>query len=81
VLSIMRTLKSQEFARVRVGVLPVSPSGKVRKPKGPTAVHDYILRTLTKRDLVPIEEAVSRAGEAVRTVLEHGRERAMQDYN
>ena len=32
--SIIKALKSQEFVRIRVGISPVTPSGKIKKPKG-----------------------------------------------
>ena len=35
--SVIKKVKSQEFIRIRVGVCPVTPTGKTRKPKGEEA--------------------------------------------
>src|ERR1700733_6443483 len=32
--SIIKNIKTEKFARIRVGISPVTPSGKIKKPKG-----------------------------------------------
>lgn len=81
VLSIERSLKTRAFVRVRVGVIPTTPLGKLKKPKGADAVHDFILKQITKKDRERIMQVVVRAATAVWTVVEHGREVAMQEFN
>ncbi len=46
--SIIKKIKSQEFIRIRVGVCPVTPSGKTKKPKGEEAVLKFLLGYLKK---------------------------------
>ncbi|MBP6884549.1 MAG: aminoacyl-tRNA hydrolase, partial [Candidatus Pacebacteria bacterium] len=41
---IIRALKSEAFIRVRVGVSPHTPSGKIKKPSGEKAVLDFLLK-------------------------------------
>jgi PTH1 family peptidyl-tRNA hydrolase len=79
--SIVRTLKTRAFARVRVGVVPTTPSGKLRKPKGEQGVHALILAPVSKKDSAVLEEVVQRAADAVRVCVTEGRDAAMRLYN
>lgn len=81
VRSLERALKSRAFTRVRVGVLPRTPSGKPRKPKGVEAVSDFILKAMTKRELEVMQAEVMRATDAVLAVVHTGRDAAMRVYN
>ncbi len=81
VLSIERALKSRAFVRVRIGVLPTTPVGKLKKPKGEGAVHDFILKQLSKKEQDALVLALTRAKDATRAILEEGREFAMCEYN
>jgi PTH1 family peptidyl-tRNA hydrolase len=81
VLSIERSIKTRAFMRVRVGVVPTTPTGKPKKPKGEQAVYDFILKQISKKDRERIDEVVARASKAVVTILEKGKEAAMQEFN
>jgi len=81
VSSIQRAIKTKEYTRVRVGVIPMTPTGKLRKPKGEKKVYDFILKKLTKKELPDVEKALKRAMEAVEMVIEKGRTFAMCEYN
>ena len=35
--SIVKTIKTKEFIRLRIGITPTTPKGKLKKPKGVTA--------------------------------------------
>ena len=41
--SIIKNIKTEKFARVRVGISPVTPSGKMKKPSGEDAVLKVIM--------------------------------------
>ncbi len=79
--SIVRAIKTRAFVRVRVGVVPTSPSGKLKKPRGEGAVHDFILKQLSKKDRAVLDEAVAYAAKATEAIVEHGVTVAMQQYN
>jgi peptidyl-tRNA hydrolase, PTH1 family len=79
--SIERALKTRAYIRVRVGVVPTSPNGKLKKPKGEDTVYDFILKKLSKKEKEMIDEVVKRAVEAVETVVTKGRDEAMRAYN
>jgi PTH1 family peptidyl-tRNA hydrolase len=81
VLSLEKTLKTRAFVRVRVGVVPTTPTGKLRKPKGEDAVHAFILKPLSKKEQELLAPSMVRAMDAVRACVLHGREYAMREYN
>jgi PTH1 family peptidyl-tRNA hydrolase len=79
--SIEKVLKTKAYIRVRVGVVGVSPSGKLKKPKGEHAVYDFILKKLSKKEKSELEEMITKAGDAVETIVLNGREEAMRVCN
>ena len=81
VSSIERALKTKAFVRIRVGVVPVSIFGKLKKPKGEQKVHSFILKRLSKSQLEKIENAVQLGVAATETVLAKGRIQAMNECN
>ena len=72
VLSIMDSLGGAQFYRVRVGI--------GRPPDGidPT---DFVLEPFTPEELGQLDKLVSRAAEAVVTLLREGGKRAMEQFN
>jgi len=81
VLSIERALRSRAFCRVRVGVVPTTPAGKLKKPSGEAAIHDLILKPLTPAQQRVVATAVERASAATLAVVDAGRDAAMRDFN
>jgi peptidyl-tRNA hydrolase, PTH1 family len=72
VLSIMESLAAGQFYRVRVGI--------GRPPDGVDAV-DFVLENFTLQEVDPLDELISRASEAVVSLLREGERRAMEQYN
>ena len=72
VLSIMESLGGAQFYRIRVGI--------GRPPDGidPT---DFVLEPFTSEELGQLDKLVSRAAEAVVTLLREGGKRAMEQFN
>ena len=70
--SIVSTLGSNEFLRIRVGILPERPVGDVR---------DFVLSTVARSDRELLEEAEGIAGKAVESLVREGIEKAMAVYN
>ena len=72
VLSIMESLAGGRFYRVRVGI--------GRPPDGVDAV-DFVLEDFTSPEVDQLNELISRASEAVVSLLREGGRRAMEQYN
>lgn len=79
--SIIKHLKSKAFVRIRVGIAPVTPSGKLKKPQGEDAVIDFILGKFKPAELDELKKVGKKIGEALFCLLEEGREKMMNIYN
>ena len=60
--SIIRSIKTKAFARVRVGISPVTLQKKIKKPKGEKKVHDFILGRFTADELQKIKKSTKERG-------------------
>lgn len=79
--SIIKKLKSREFLRIRVGITPATPSGKIRKPKGEKAVLKFLLGDFKDSELKEIKKLSKKIKEAIEVAFNEGREKAMSLYN
>lgn len=81
VASIIRALKTQEFTRIRVGISPTTPSGKLKKPKGEEAVLKFILGKFKPDELKTLNKLSKDIGEAIDLIKKGDREAAMNQFN
>lgn len=79
--SIIKKLKSQEFVRIRVGVSPVTPGGKTKKPKGEAAVLKFLLGEFKEPELKEIKKLSKKIGEAIEMFVVEGKDKMMSVYN
>lgn len=79
--SIIRAVKSREFVRVRVGVSPHTPSGKIKKPSGEKAVIDFLLKDFKDAEIKELQKLSKKIAEALDTLAEGGKEKMMSIYN
>lgn len=79
--SIMRALKTKNFVRIRIGISPATPSGKLKKPQGEDAVGDFILGKFKPSEQETLKRVFAKVCEAFLTILAEGRERAMNECN
>lgn len=71
--SIIQTLKTKNFTRLRIGILP--KSGKPRNPE------DFVLQKFKKEEEKIIKEMIEKTVEAVEMIFEEGLEKAMNRFN
>ena len=79
--SIIKALKSEEFLRIRIGISPETPSGKLRKPKGEGAVLKFLLGEFKKSELEILKKLSKKVTEAVEAIFNESKEKAMSLYN
>ena len=79
--SIIKSVKSQEFLRIRLGISPATPSGKIRKPSGEKAVLNFLLGEFKKKELDELKKVSKRAAEAIEMFFAEGKDKAMSLYN
>jgi PTH1 family peptidyl-tRNA hydrolase len=70
--SIISTLGSDEFLRVRIGIMPDREVGDVR---------DFVLSGVAMSDRSLLDQTEDLAVKAVETMIADGLERAMAEYN
>ncbi len=78
---IIRALKSEAFIRVRVGVSPHTPSGKIKKPSGEKAVLDFLLKDFKDAEVVELKKLSKKIGEALECFATDGKDKMMSLYN
>lgn len=79
--SIIKSLKTKDFVRIRIGISPTTASGKVRKPKDEEAVIKFILGKLKESDEEVLKKMRKKINEAILMIIEEGKEKAMGEFN
>src|SRR3989338_6783530 len=79
--SIEKNLKTREFIRLRVGVTPATPSGKLKKPHGEKEVVDFILGKFKKSESEELKKIYKRAALAIEEIISLGLEIATGNCN
>jgi len=79
--SIIKALKTEKFIRVRVGICPTTPGGKLKKPRGEKAVIDFILGDFKPAELATLKKLAKKITAALETLIADGREAAMSAVN
>lgn len=79
--SIIKSVKSQEFLRIRVGVSPHTPSGKLKRPAGEAVVQKFLLAKFKDSELAELKKISKVIGEALVAVASDGKDKAMSLYN
>ncbi len=78
--SIVRTVKSEAFVRVRVGICPTTPSGKLKKPDH-KKILDFIVGEFKKPELDIIKKVGKKVCDALEMIINESREKAMTEFN
>jgi PTH1 family peptidyl-tRNA hydrolase len=79
--SIIRAIKTQEFVRIRVGISPATPSGKLKKPLSGEAVEKHIIGGFKKAELDTLKNVSKKVLSALEMIVAEGHERAMGEFN
>lgn len=79
--SIIKSVKSREFLRVRVGVSPHTPGGKLKKPSGEKAVLDFLLKDFKDPELAELKKLSKKITEALECFASEGKDKMMSLYN
>ncbi len=79
--SMIKAIKTQKFARVRVGISPVTSSGKIKKPSGEEAVTKIIMGKFKPDELTFLKKLSKKLNEALKVFILEGLEKAMTNFN
>lgn len=78
--SIVRTIKTEAFTRLKVGICPTTPTGKPKKPTGDKLL-DFIVGPFKPAEMDEIKDMIKQASESLYVLVNEGRERAMTLFN
>lgn len=79
--SIIKALKTKDFVRVRIGVAPTTPAGKIKKPQGEQKVYDFLLGDFSKKEMDALGGIFKTSTEALTRIIADGRVAAMNMVN
>ncbi|MFA6392568.1 MAG: aminoacyl-tRNA hydrolase [Candidatus Paceibacterota bacterium] len=79
--SVIKKVKSREFVRIRIGVSPVTPTGKIKKPKGEEAILKFLLGAYKEDELKEIKKISKKVREIITILSVEGKDKAMTLYN
>lgn len=79
--SIIKTLKTEEFLRIRIGITPTTPTGKIKKPKGEDKILKFLLGEFKKEELDILKKVAKTVAEAIEVIEKESYQKAMTLYN
>jgi PTH1 family peptidyl-tRNA hydrolase len=79
--SIIKKVKTKEFIRIRVGISPTTPSGKIRKPKGEEAILKFLLGKFKEDELKELKKISKKVAEIIEMIVSEGKDKAMSVFN
>ncbi|HEY4505865.1 MAG TPA: aminoacyl-tRNA hydrolase [Candidatus Paceibacterota bacterium] len=78
--SVIRAVKSREFYRVRIGICPTTPGGKLKKPDAKKFV-DFILGDFKPNEEKELKKVFKKITEAMEVFTSEGPSYAMSQFN
>ena len=80
--SVIKALKTREFIRIRIGIAPTTPSGRVKpRPAGGAELEKYILGEFKPKEMDVLKKVFKKVAVAVEMIKDEGREKAMGEFN
>lgn len=79
--SIIKAIKTEKFARVRVGISPATATGKIRKPQGEEQVTKVILGKFRAEEIAELKKLSKKVNAALEVFISGGIEKAMTSFN
>lgn len=79
--SILSSIKTSEFYQLKIGMLPLTPLGKPKKPKGEKKIVSFILDEFKPAEGKIIKKEIKKASECIDTLVNGGFQRAATNFN
>lgn len=78
--SIVKAIKTKDFIRIRVGISPVTPKGKIKKPDIKKII-DFIIGDFKPKELQILKTESKKITSAIEIILKEGIQKAMNLHN
>lgn len=75
--SIMRALKTKEFAQLKIGISGATPKGRIKKPAGEERVVRHVVGKFSPKEEIILKKSLKKAAEAGYVFVNEGIEKAM----
>lgn len=79
--SIIKVVKSEEFVRVRIGVSPSTPTGKLKKVTGTGTGQAFLMKEFTPKQMDALKKVSKTVKEALDVLVTEGKDKAMTEFN
>ena len=81
VKSIINHVKTESFPRLRIGVSPHTPGGKIKKPSGEKDVLAFLMKKFTPKEEEELKKVAKKVSESLVLIAERGYSIAMNEIN
>ncbi len=79
--SVIKSLKTEAFIRIRVGLSPANAKGVAKVPHGEDKIEKFILGKFKEEEIKELKKISKKVIEAVEILVKEGREKAMSVAN
>lgn len=79
--SVVKSIKTKDFIRIRIGIVSTTPNGKIKKLKGDQKIIDFILGDFKKLELEKLKKVFKKVSEALEVIIKEGKSKAMNEFN
>ena len=79
--SIIKSVKTEAFVRIRIGVAPETAKGLAKVPHGDEKIEKFILGKFKDEEMKELKKIGKKIPEVVETLVKEGREKAMSMFN
>lgn len=79
--SIMRAIKTKEFAQLKVGISGATAKGKVKKPSGEDKVVSFVIGKFKPTEELTLKKVLKKCAETIEYFITDGIEKAMLEAN
>ena len=79
--SVIKSLKTEAFLRVRVGVAPENSKGNAKTPHGDDKIEKFILGKFKDDEMKELKKVSKTVVEAIEVLIKEGKDKAMSLYN
>ncbi len=79
--SIIKSIKTEEFYRIRVGISKTTQAGKIKKPKGPEDVISYVMKNFNEDELKELKKISKKIKEGIEVFTKEGYEKTATFLN
>ena len=81
VQSIIRSVGTQTFFRIRIGITPATASGKLKKPDHDTITDNFIVAGFKDKESDALKKVIKKVVDCLEMATSDSPQRAMSEYN